>query len=119
MRRTLLLGILLGILISAVAAVTLVATLPSDEEIQKMSLEELGLADLDQDTFFGPILQQFIETYMAPIQERVRDRVVDDVYKSVALAAGLVVLVTATGVVIISGDSRRRANSAEAAPPPS
>jgi hypothetical protein len=119
MRRTLLLGILLGILISAVAAVTLVATLPSDEEIQKMSLEELGLSDLDQDTLFGPILQRFIETYMAPIQERVRDRVVDDVYKSVALAAGLVVLVTAAGVVVISGDSRRRAKSAEAAPPPS
>jgi hypothetical protein len=114
MRRTLLLGILLGILISAVAAVTLVATLPSDEEIQKMSLEELGLTDLQ-----GPLLQALIETYMAPIQERIRDRVVDDVYKSVALAAGLVVLVTAAGVVIISGDSRRRANSAEAAPPSS
>jgi hypothetical protein len=115
MRRTLLLGILLGILISAVAGVTLVATLPSDEEIQKMSLEELGLDELAQDTLIGGIIEQF----MAPVQERVRDRVVDDVYKSVALAAGLVVLVTAAGVVIISGDSRRRANSAEAAPPPS
>ena len=115
MRRTLLLGILLGILISAVAAVTLMATLPSDEEIQKMSLEELGLSDLDQ----GPLLQVLIETYMAPIQERIRDRVIDDVYKGVALAAGLVVLVTAAGVVIISGDSRRRANSAEVPPPPS
>jgi hypothetical protein len=115
MRRTLLLGILLGILISAIAGVTLVATLPSDDEIQKMSLEELGLDEVAQDTFIGGIIEQF----MAPVQERVRDRVVDDVYKSVALAAGLVVLVTAAGVVIISGDSRRRANSAEVPPPPS
>ena len=112
MRRTLVLGILLGILISAVAALALVTTMPSNEEIQKMSLEELGLGDIDQDTFFGPILTQFIETYMAPIQERVRDRVVDDVYRSVALAAGLVIVVTAAGVVVISADSRRRANSA-------
>jgi hypothetical protein len=103
MRRTLLLGILLGILISAVAAVVLVTTLPSDKEIQKMSLEELGVSDV------GPIFQGFIDQFMAPIQERIRDRVIDDVYKSVALAAGVVVIVTATGVVLISADSRRRA----------
>ncbi len=114
MRRTLLLGILLGILISAVAALTLVATMPSDEEIQKMSLEELGITDL-QDGFIGQIIQDF----MAPVQERVRDRVVDDVYRSVGLAAALVVLITAAGVVLISADSRRRANGAKAAPPSS
>lgn len=107
MRRTLLLGVLLGILISVVAGVVLVTTLPSDEEIQKMSLEELGLSDID-DGPFGSMFQAFIETYMAPIQERIRDRVIDDVYTSVALAAGIVVLVTAGGVVLISADSRRR-----------
>ncbi len=115
MRRTLLLGIVLGILISAVAALVLVTTMPSEEEIQKMSLEELGLDELARDTFIGSM----IEELMAPIQERVRDRVVDDVYKSVALAAALVVLITAAGVVLISADSRRRANSAEVPPPPS
>ena len=112
MRRTLVLGILLGILISAVAAFTLTATLPSDEEIQQMSLEELGLTDVF-DGPFGSMMQQFIDAYMAPIQERIRDRVIDDVYTSVALAAGLVILVTAGGVVLISADSRRRANSSE------
>ena len=110
MRRTLLLGILLGIVISAVAALALTATLPSDDEIQKMSLEELGLDELAQDSFIGGLIEQI----MAPVQERVRDRVIDDVYKGVAVTAGLVVLVTAAGVVLISNDSRRRA---AAAPP--
>ena len=118
MRRTLVFGILLGILISAVAAVTLTATLPSDEEIQEMSLEELGLADAFEGPF-GQMLQQFIDAYMAPIQERIRDRVIDDVYTSVAVAAGLVVVVTAAGVVVISADSRRRANSSGGSGPSS
>ena len=108
MRRTLLLGILLGILISAAAAFVLVATLPSDEEIQQMSLEELGLQDIEDDSLFGAMFQRFLDEFMAPVQERIRDRVIDDVYKSVALAAGVVVAVTAVGVLVISADSRRR-----------
>ena len=104
MRRTLLLGVLLGILISAAAALVLVTTLPSDQEIQKMSLEELGLQGLQD----NPLLQGFVNEFMAPVQERIRDRVIDDVYKSVAMAAGLVVVITAGGVVLISADSRRR-----------
>lgn len=109
MRRTLLLGVLLGILISAAAALVLVTTLPSDEEIQKMSLEELGLSDLQNDSFFGSMFQSFIDQFMEPVQERIRERVIDDVYKSVALAAGIVVVISAGGAVLIARDSRRRA----------
>jgi hypothetical protein len=107
MRRTLLLGVLLGILISAAAALVLVTTLPSDKEIQEMSLEELGLSDALNGPF-GEMFQRFIEQFMAPVQERIRDRVVDDVYQSVALAAGVVVVITAGGAALIAADSRRR-----------
>lgn len=117
MRRTLLLGILLGILISVVAGLTLVATMPTNEEIQQMSLEELGLDQLERDSFFGSMLQGFIDSYMAPVQERIRERVVDDVYKSVALAAALVVVVTTAGVALISRDARRRDGTPSATGP--
>jgi hypothetical protein len=116
MRRTLLLGLLLGVLISAVAAFTLMATLPSDDDIQKMSYEELHITDLVQQ---NPLLAGFLDAIIKPVQERIRDRVVDDVYRSVALAAGLVIVVTATGVVLISStDARRRAGKSDGGPPP-
>jgi hypothetical protein len=116
MRRTLLLGVLLGILISAVAAVTLVATLPSNAEIQEMSYEELHLTEFIQQ---NPLVASFLDAIVKPVQERIRDRVVDDVYRSVALAAGLVVVVTAAGVALISADARRRAAKSELPPPAS
>ena len=112
MRRTLLLGVLLGILISVAAAFVLVATLPSDEEIQEMSLEELGLSEA-LDGPLGQMFQAFIDSYMAPIQERIRDRVIDDVYTSVALAAGVAIVISAVGVTVIAADSRRRASDPE------
>jgi hypothetical protein len=116
MRRTLLLGVLLGVLISAVAAFTLVATLPSDDDIQKMSYEELHISELVQQ---NPLVASFLDAVIKPVQERIRDRVIDDVYKSVALAAGLVILVTATGVALIATDSRRRSDKSELPPSPS
>jgi hypothetical protein len=121
MRRTLLLGVLLGVLISAVAAFALVSTLPSDEDIQKMSYEELHITELVQQ---NPLLSRFLDAIIQPVQERIRDRVIDDVYRSVALAAGLVIVVTAGGVVLIAADSRRRAsgsggNSDQGSPPAS
>jgi hypothetical protein len=116
MRRTLLLGVLLGVLISAVAALALVATLPSNDDIQQMSYEELHITELVQQ---NPFVASILDAVIKPVQERIRDRVIDDVYRSVALAAGLVVVVTAAGVVLISADSRRRAGKSELPPPPS
>jgi hypothetical protein len=110
-----LLGVLLGVLISAVAAFTLVATLPSDKDIQEMSYEELHITDLVKQ---NPLLAGFLDAIIKPVQERIRDRVIDDVERSVALAAGLVIVVTATGVVLIAADTRRRSGKSDQAPPP-
>jgi hypothetical protein len=110
MRRTLILGILLGVLISAVAAFILTATLPSDEEISKISLEELGLDDA---TTQNPLFASIIETVMRPVQERVRERIIDDVQSSVLLACAGVITVTAVGTTLIAVDSRRRRDDAQ------
>ena len=85
-------------------------TFPSDEELQRVSLEELGLDP-------NLVDQPFVRVLLDQIQEPVRDRVLDETRQSMYLGAGTMVLITVAGVALIATDhNRRRSPEVPAAP---
>ncbi|MDQ2650052.1 MAG: hypothetical protein M3Z03_10920 [Actinomycetota bacterium] len=105
-RRTLALAFLVGALAVGIGSLVAYATFPSSEELQRESLERLGLsAEVIDSPFFRAILDQF--------GSRVEGHVVDHVQRSVLLGIGAGGIVVAIGFALVLVADRRR----EAAPP--
>ncbi len=105
MRRTLVMALLLAVVALGAGVFVTVQTFPSDEEIQRLTLEEIGI---DPSVLDNPLVGAIIEDTFGRIQEQVRERVLDESRQSMYLGAGATVGVTVLGVVAISSDHRRR-----------
>jgi ABC-type Fe3+ transport system permease subunit len=101
MRRTLLMALVLGLVALAAGVFVTMQTFPSDEEIQRLSFEELGL---DSAILDNPIVAQILEETVGPV----RERVLEESRQSMYLGGGAMVLVTVLGVAVIASDHRRR-----------
>jgi hypothetical protein len=115
-RRTLALAFLVGALAVGIGSLVAYATFPSSEELQRESLERLGLSsEVIDSPFFRAILDQF--------GSRVEGHVVDHVQRSVLLGLGAGGIVVAVGFALVLAADRRREgvppSPAPPAPPPS
>lgn len=81
-------------------------TFPSEEEIQRLSFEEFGLEGTLLD---NPLVAAVIDEVFGDMQDRIRERVLDESRQSMYLGAGTMVAITVLGVVLIASDHRRRA----------
>jgi hypothetical protein len=118
MRRTLVMGLLLAVLSLAAGILVFRATIPSEDDIQRYSLEELA----EDSPLLGMVLQEplirtFVEGLVDTSTERVSDRILDESRDAMALGAGTMVLVTVAGVAVIAVDHRRRHDEVPSAPP--
>jgi hypothetical protein len=107
MRRTLGMALILGVVALLVGAIITLRTMPSDDKIEKISFEEMGL---DPNLTNQPFVAQILDTFMRPVQQRVRHRVLDEARTSMLLGAGGMLVVTVLGVALITSDVRRRSN---------
>jgi hypothetical protein len=105
MRRTLLMGLVLGLVAVAAGVFITANTLPSDEEIQRVSFEELGL---NTELLDNPLVAAFMEETFGLVQSRVRERLLDDARQSLYLGGVVMVSLTAAGAALIATDHRRR-----------
>ena len=98
-------GVLVGLLIGLVSVGAGVAvgavTLPTSEDLQRATVEELGL---DPDVLDHPLLGPVLDD----LSSRVERRVVDEARVSVVLAVGTAVGVAAVGVTLVAVGSWRR-----------
>ncbi len=98
--RAVLIGLLIG-LVSAGAGIAVGAvTLPTSEEIQRATVEELGL---DPDLLDHPLVEPMLDE----VSDRAEDRVVDEARESVVAAVGTAVGVAAAGVALVALAARR------------
>lgn len=99
-RRALLAGLVIGLASAAAGAVAGAASLPSVEEMRRMSAEELGV---DPDLLEHPLVAPIVDT----MTERVEDRLMDEARRSVAVAVGASAAVAVAGVAIAELLDRR------------
>ncbi len=109
MRRTLVMGLALAVLSLLAGILVFRATFPSEDDIQRYSLEELA----EDSPLLGMVLQEplirtFVEQLVDTSTDRVSDRILDESRDAMALGAGTMVLVTVAGVALIAVDHRRR-----------
>jgi len=119
MRRTLVMALLLAVVALAAGLLAFRAAFPSEEDIERYSLEELA----EDSPLLGMVLQEpmirtFIEQMIDTSTDRVSDRVLDESRDAMVLGAGTMVLVTVAGVGLIAVDHRRRHDAATAAAVP-
>lgn len=110
-RRTLALALLVGIVAVGIGFLVAYATFPSSEELQRESLERLGLPAFIIDS---PIVQQVLDEVGAGVE----DHVTAEARRSAmfgALSGGLVVV---GGFALVLADARRRERAMTAPPPP-
>jgi hypothetical protein len=100
-RRALLAGLLIGLASAGAGAVAGAASMPSVEEMRRMSVEELGL---DPGLLDNPLVAPIVDA----MTERVQDRLMDEARRSVAIAVGAST-VTAVGGVVVAELLDRRA----------
>lgn len=99
--RTVVIGLLLG-LISAAAGITVGAiTLPSSDELQRMAVEEIGLDP-------GLLDHRLIAPIVDELSARVEDRLVAEARRSMVLAVTTSTLVAVGGLATVALGSRRR-----------
>lgn len=118
MRRTLVMGLALAVVALTAGILVFRATIPSEEDLQRYSLEELA----EDSPLLGMILQEplirtFVEQLVDTSTDRVTDRVLDESRDAMALGAGTMVLVTVAGVALIAVDHRRRHDDAPSPTP--
>ena len=99
--RPVLVGILVG-LVSAAAGIGVGAvTLPTSEQMQRATMEEIGLdPGLLDNPLIGPIVDE--------ASGRIQDRLVDEARRSVALAVLATAVVAVGGVLLVALAARRR-----------
>lgn len=105
MRRTIGMALIVGVVSLLVGFIITTATMPSDDEIERISFEEMGL---DPAIAQQPLVAGILDTFMRPVQERVRHRVIEEARTSMLLGAAGMLAVTVGGVVLIASDSRGR-----------
>jgi ABC-type Fe3+ transport system permease subunit len=99
-RRALLVGLLIGLASGGAGAAAGAAALPSVDEMRRMSAEELGV---DPDVLDLPLVASIVDA----MTERVEDRLVDEVRRSVAVAVGASAAVAVAGVAVATLVERR------------
>lgn len=111
MRRTLVFALVLAVIALAAGVFVTTQTFPSDNDIQRVSLQEISVQlGLDPSALDSPLVRPIIDGVFGPMQDRVRKRVLDESRKSMYLGSGTMVLVTVAGVALIASDHRRRAH---------
>jgi hypothetical protein len=98
-------ALVLGVCAVLVGSIITIATMPSDSKIEKISFEEMGL---DPNLTNQPFVEQILDTFMRPVQQRVRHRVIEEARTSMLLGASAMLGITVLGVVLIVSDSKRR-----------
>jgi hypothetical protein len=98
-------ALVLGLVAVAAGVFITARTLPTDEEIQRLSFEELGLST---ELLDNPLIAAFMEETFGEVQSRVRERLLDDARESLYLGGGAMVAVVVLGVAFIATDHRRR-----------
>lgn len=78
-RRALLAGLVIGLASAGAGAAAGAATLPSAEDLRRMSAEELGV---DPDLLDRPIVAPIVDA----MTDRIEDRLVEEARRSVAVA---------------------------------
>jgi hypothetical protein len=109
-RRTLALALVVGIVAVGLGAVVAKATFPSSEELQRESLEALGLPP---DLVDSPLVQLVLDQFGG----RVEDHVVDEARRSAFLGGAAGAAVVVAGFALVLADARRRNRSAPGAEP--
>jgi hypothetical protein len=100
-RRALLAGLLIGLASAGAGAAAGAASMPSVEEMRRMSVEEFGL---DHRLLDNHLVAPIVDA----MTERVQDRLMDEARRSVAIAVGAST-VTAVGGVVVAELLDRRA----------
>jgi hypothetical protein len=100
-------ALVLGLVAVAAGVFITARTLPSDEEIQRVSFEELGLST---ELLDNPLVAAFMQETFGEVQSAVRDRLLDDARESLLLGGAVMVGVVVLGVALIASDHRRRAS---------
>jgi hypothetical protein len=109
MRRTVLMALALTLVSVGVGWIIASRSLPSDEKIRDISIEELAkdnpfMASLLEQ----PLVKQVMDQLLGDAQDRVRDRVVDDSRDGMLWALAAVFVINVGGVALIAVDHRRR-----------
>lgn len=99
-RRALLAGLVIGLASAGAGAVAGAASLPSVEEMRRMSAEELGL---DPALLDHPLVAPIVDA----MTERVQDRLMDEARRSVAVAVGASTATAVAGVAVAELLDRR------------
>lgn len=99
-RRALLAGLLIGMASAGAGAVAGAASMPSVEEMRRMSVEELGM---DPELLDLPLVAPIVDA----MSERVQDRLMDEARRSVAVAVGASTATAVAGVVVAELLDRR------------
>ena len=107
MRRTVGLTLLLVVLAIGVGSLVAVETFPSKSQLQKMSMESLGV---NPQVLQIPFVQQILNDTTGKVQ----DRVVDKARRSAIEGGAAAVVVAVVGAVLIESDRRRRPSGATA-----
>jgi hypothetical protein len=102
-------GLVLAVVSLAAGIVVFRAAFPSEEDIQRYSLEELA----EDSPLLGLVLQEplvrtFVEGLIDTSSDRVSDRIMDESRDAMFLGAGTMVLVNVAGIALIAVDHRRR-----------
>jgi hypothetical protein len=109
MRRTVLMALALTLVSVSVGWIIASRSLPSDDQIREISIEELAkdnpfMASLLQQ----PLVKQVMDQILGDAQDRVRDRVVDESRDGMLWALAAVLVLNVGGVALIAVDHRRR-----------
>ncbi|MFP5579804.1 MAG: hypothetical protein ACLGIZ_16450 [Acidimicrobiia bacterium] len=99
-RRALLAGLVIGLASAGAGAAAGAASLPSVEEMRRMSAEELGL---DPAVLDHPLVSPIVDA----MTERVQDRLMDEARRSVAVAVGASTATAVAGVAVAELLDRR------------
>lgn len=100
-QRALLAGLVIGLASAGAGAAAGAASLPSVEELRRMSAEELGV---DPDVLDHPLVAPIVDA----MSERIEDRLMDEARRSVAVAVGSSAAVAVAGVAAVELLGRRQ-----------
>ena len=116
MRRTLVLALVLGVVSLAIGIFVVVQAFPSEEDIERVTLEEIAEDNpLLASVLSSPLVEDFLDQTFGETQREVQDRVLDESRSAMYLGAATTIGLLVVGVGLIAADHRRR-NPHEATP---
>lgn len=99
--RAVLVGLLIGLVSAGMGIVVGAVTLPTSDQLQRASVEEIGL---DPGLLDNPLIAPIVDE----LSGRIQDRVVAEARRSVVLAVAASTMGAVGGVLIVMLASRRR-----------